>query len=250
MVLEGRRPPPKIPGGLEKVIYDVYAYLHHMYRSLPFPHGATHSVGAADPLATPGLPTKIQGGVPAAIGPGPGHARENHVHDIDTGSLGALAGTFLVGDGAAEGEPGPPGAPGAVGAQGPAGPGVFLLDAGDDGDPGPPGVAGATGAGTPGAAVFMLEEALEGEQGIPGPPGTAGAPGPAGPALFVLADADDGESGLAGVAVPTIPDPPQGSYAPGSFTVPTGKYALMAEQLALTGAQRVTIEGTGRLVIS
>jgi hypothetical protein len=40
-----------------------------------------------------------------------------------------------------------------------------------------------------------------------------------------------------------------GLYAPGSFTIPTGQFRIMAGRLELTGSQTLTIEGTGRLVI-
>ena len=39
-------------------------------------------------------------------------------------------------------------------------------------------------------------------------------------------------------------------YAPGSFTVATGSGRYIPKRLELTGTQRVTVEGTGRLVIS
>lgn len=39
------------------------------------------------------------------------------------------------------------------------------------------------------------------------------------------------------------------SFAPGSFSVPTGTYALHLSRLELTGSERVTIYGTGRLGI-
>jgi hypothetical protein len=48
---------------------------------------------------------------------------------------------------------------------------------------------------------------------------------------------------------PTKPDPNGGSYAPGSFNVMTGRYALMVERLQLTATQRMNIQGTGRLRI-
>lgn len=47
----------------------------------------------------------------------------------------------------------------------------------------------------------------------------------------------------------TIDDPPIGTYAPGSFTVATGQYAIMSKRLTLTTTQRVTIAGDGRLRI-
>lgn len=40
-----------------------------------------------------------------------------------------------------------------------------------------------------------------------------------------------------------------GLYAPGSFTVATGSFALMVRQLQLTGSQRATLVGTARLRI-
>lgn len=45
------------------------------------------------------------------------------------------------------------------------------------------------------------------------------------------------------------PDPDQQSYAPGSFTVVTGKYVIMANNLTLTGSQQIVLNGTARLVI-
>jgi hypothetical protein len=41
-----------------------------------------------------------------------------------------------------------------------------------------------------------------------------------------------------------------GLYAPGSFTVPTGSYAVMSKRLALTTTQRATLAGTARLRIT
>jgi hypothetical protein len=40
------------------------------------------------------------------------------------------------------------------------------------------------------------------------------------------------------------------AYAPGSFTIPTGYFVVMSKQLKLTGSQRLTIQGTGRLRIT
>jgi len=56
-------------------------------------------------------------------------------------------------------------------------------------------------------------------------------------------------------ATVTIPggagsDPFQGSYAPGSFTIATGKYVVMSKRLELTGTQRVTGQGTARLRVT
>lgn len=42
-------------------------------------------------------------------------------------------------------------------------------------------------------------------------------------------------------------DPPEGSYAPGSYTIATGKFRMAAGEQQFTGAQELTIQGTGRL---
>lgn len=42
-------------------------------------------------------------------------------------------------------------------------------------------------------------------------------------------------------------DPPEGSYAPGSYTVATGKFRVAARRQEFTTTQRLTIQGTGRL---
>lgn len=41
-----------------------------------------------------------------------------------------------------------------------------------------------------------------------------------------------------------------GLYAPGSFSIPTGGFALMVARLTLTSSQRATLVGTARLRIS
>lgn len=191
------------------------------------------------------------------------------------------------GDPGPPGPPGPAGSgsPGATGAAGPAGPAVFLLEEVVDGEPGVPGITGPTGAtgtmgppgedgadgewgppgppgpsGPPGPALFMVDAGEDGEPGfpVPGPagaPGTAGttgAQGPTGPAIFLVGEEDIGEASPAvGMSsdVIHIPDPPQGSYAPGSFTIPDGKYGLAVKRLSLTGTQRATLQGTARLSI-
>lgn len=45
-------------------------------------------------------------------------------------------------------------------------------------------------------------------------------------------------------------DPEVGSYAPGGFSLATGKYAVMANRLQLVGAERVRLAGTARLRIT
>lgn len=42
---------------------------------------------------------------------------------------------------------------------------------------------------------------------------------------------------------------PPTAYAAGSFTIATGNFRIHAKTLILTGVERATIEGTGRLVI-
>lgn len=38
-----------------------------------------------------------------------------------------------------------------------------------------------------------------------------------------------------------------GAYAPGSMTIPTGRFLMWGKQLQLTGTQRLTLQGTARL---
>lgn len=42
-------------------------------------------------------------------------------------------------------------------------------------------------------------------------------------------------------------DPPEGSYAPGSYTIATGKFRLAALRQQFTSAQQLAIQGSGRL---
>jgi hypothetical protein len=39
-------------------------------------------------------------------------------------------------------------------------------------------------------------------------------------------------------------------YAPGSFTIADGRFEIMSKRLQLTGTQRLTMQGTGRLRIN
>lgn len=48
----------------------------------------------------------------------------------------------------------------------------------------------------------------------------------------------------------TIAAPFIGDQAPGSFTIPTGKFGLHGKRLTLTSTQRATIQGTARLIIN
>lgn len=118
-----------------------------------------------------------------------------------------------------------------VGPIGPIGP---IGVAGADGDSGPPGYAGADGVA-----------GADGTDGDPGAPGTDGLMGPPGPS------GEDGEAGVPGPAGATGAPGSGGSsaYATGSFTILNGEYKVMAKRLILTGTERATIEGDGRLVI-
>lgn len=57
---------------------------------------------------------------------------------------------------------------------------------------------------------------------------------------------------VAAIVAPLLPvtDPIQQAYAPGAFTVLTGKYVILSKRLQLTGSQRVTIAGTARVRIT
>lgn len=160
------------------------------------------------------------------------------------------------------------GVPGATGVAGSAGVGMPGQDAdvedpqvipgprGDVGSSGVPGVAGVSGV-----LLMVVDAEVEEPMMIPGPPGTTTTlnnnttttnlqmmvvdpenedlpliPGPKG---------DTGATGGGGAGS----DPYQGSFAPGSFTIATGKYAYIVKRLQLTGTQQVAVQGTGRLRI-
>ncbi len=40
-----------------------------------------------------------------------------------------------------------------------------------------------------------------------------------------------------------------GTYTPGSFSIADGTYAIMAKRLTVNAGQRLTVAGTGRLVV-
>jgi hypothetical protein len=48
----------------------------------------------------------------------------------------------------------------------------------------------------------------------------------------------------------TVDDPAIGSYAPGSFALAAGQFALMAKRLTLTSSQRATLAGDSCLRIN
>jgi hypothetical protein len=134
--------------------------------------------------------------------------------------------------------PGPPGAPGAAGASGAVGPpgsGPPGMDGSDGEDalhiPGPPGVPGGAGAvGPTGPAVYLDADALEGDigpPGIPGTPGVQGSPGATGAqgttAWMILTDADPGDDGQPGP--PGLPGAPgaaggQGATGVAGYAIP------------------------------
>lgn len=124
------------------------------------------------------------------------------------------------------------------------------------GDPGAPGAPGV-GAGPPpthegvlafGEQIVAEPLMLPGSRGAAGARGLMGMPGldapPPQEPMIIRGPA--GAAAAGGAAA----DPPQGSFAPGSFVVPTGKFAIMSGRLALTGAQRATLAGTSRLRIT
>lgn len=77
----------------------------------------------------------------------------------------------------------------------------------------------------------------------------------AGPTTLVLgAVADGGYLRRSGATIVSdtpagASDPAEGTFAPGAFTVETGKYAMMADELTLTGTQEAAVEGTGVLAV-
>ena len=127
-----------------------------------------------------------------------------------------------------------------------AGVAAFLGEDGEQGEQGIPGRQGDQGQdglrGAPG------RDGIDGEDGwtIVGPQGPVGAAGPMG---APGQDGADAESVIQlGQYQPA--DPFVGSYSTGSFSVITGKYALMSFQLQLKGSETVRLEGTSTLRIS
>jgi hypothetical protein len=98
-----------------------------------------------------------------------------------------------------------------------------------------------------GPAVYLEAQEADDPVTIPGPQGISGLPGVIGmPGL----DGVDGEPENV-FLIPSSPTPINiQPYAPGSFLIPTGFYAMMSKFLILTGAQSVAIKGTGTLRIT
>jgi len=65
-----------------------------------------------------------------------------------------------------------------------------------------------------------------------------------GTTTFLRADGSFAAAGGSGA------DPPEGSYAPGSYTCATGKFRHAVNHQQFTTTQRLTIQGTGRLSLS
>jgi hypothetical protein len=281
---KSRRYPPEVPelSGMtwENARRPIHALLkwvaQFLYNSLPAPHEATHLAGGSDALQTPAAPPSDDVNQSSSVGTGPSYAYENHRHGVATplnakGDLltqsapGAYVrvpvgpdGQILVADSTQA-----PGmkwtGPGSLTA-GLSLPGSVQGDDGDPGPMGPPGQAGAAGA--PGAtgptgAMGPPGFAIDGDDGLPGPMGASGADGAPGALGFPGADGDDGlmgpvpagQLGNNGAGSVYGTDPFQGSNTPGTFVLPTGKFAIMRGELSLSSSERATLQGTARLVI-
>lgn len=150
--------------------------------------------------------------------------------------------------------------PGPFGPQGPIGPiGIGLP--GEEGLPGEDSyIAGPIGPrGPQGDRGYVGDSGEDGQDGmpVPGPQGFTGPQGIVGPMGPIGMDGEPGEydfhiPGPIGATGPagSGQDPTLGSFAPGTFSIPTGKYAVMSKSLILTGSQRATIQGTGVLRIT
>lgn len=67
--------------------------------------------------------------------------------------------------------------------------------------------------------------------------------------MFGVADASDLTESKSATADQIRAYVSQGLYAPGSFTVPTGQFRIMAKRLVLTGTQTVRLEADSTLAI-
>lgn len=243
--------------------------------------GLPGPAGVAGPQGLPGRDG--MGGPPGADGApgadgGIGPKGDKGVPGI-AGPPGLIGPPGVDGRDGTEGRPGPQGLAGTPGAAGPVGPRGFSGPPGPDGAPGPQGQPGPQGlAGFDGAGFVAAGEwnaagtyftsdvvswkgslwwtkfghppgdepgvAFDWIEMLPPNPGKQGAPGVDGQSI-IGPMGPPGPRGPAGVGGAT--DPVVGSQAPGSFVVATGKYAIIARRLILTGAQRATVQGTGVL---
>ena len=156
----------------------------------------------------------------------------------DTGQKLVIHANVPIGGGDSEGgegggEAGPPGINGVAGATGPSG---------ATGNMGPPGIDGC-------CEEEIWPIVLPGPPGAAGAAGVNGAAGPMGPPgqdaeevyepLFI--PGTKGDTGAAGAANTT--------YLQSSFTVTTGNWRDHVKELQMTGSNRATLQGTGRLSI-
>jgi hypothetical protein len=127
------------------------------------------------------------------------------------------------------------------------------------------GVDGSNGTiGKDGAVLYIEPELPEDVMMIPGVRGQQGAQGVPGVngvnALQLMLFEPDllevditpgpkGDTGNAGSNGTSGASPITGSYTPGSFTIVDGTFGHMVKRLKLTGVQRGTIQGSGRLSI-
>lgn len=178
---------------------------------------------------------------------------------------------------------GTPGVQGGIGPSGLDGEVVdnYLLFQGQQGPTGATGSSGAPGSlGPPGLEGESLEEysLIPGPQGAAGPQGVTGilvveADEPELPLMIPGRDGTVGTNGAQGAQGVTglliyEPDEPQeplmirgpagtdgaagglsGTYLQSSFTVATGNWRMHIKELQMTGSNRATINGTGRLSI-
>ena len=77
-----------------------------------------------------------------------------------------------------------------------------------------------------------------------------GAPTVCAPVIVDSATGDIYTLKTGDVVVRIAADPGSQPYAPGSFTIDTGRYLVMTKRLQLTGTQRATLAGTARLRIT
>lgn len=145
---------------------------------------------------------------------------------------------------------------------------AFAIAQGGGGDeggaviPGPTGPAGATGAaggvgaaGQQGPAVFLLDEALDGEQGFPGPRGADGAAGaqgiqgiqgPMGIPIYLMPDCIDGEMGPPGPQGPQ--GPPGGGGGGNSVTATVDFTAAFLDKASVVVTGQTWVTATSEIV--